>query len=99
MELKIKLGGVEYTAPPPKVSHFKQYIKLLRMGQDKDALKEAEDIDAELAFIASLFTDDHVTVQRIREEATFADAAQLHRDFLPWLGQYLPDVGKNVKAR
>ncbi len=99
MDLCIKLGDKTYTAPPPKVKHFKEYLKLLRVTDTAKKLGSFEDIDMELAFIVSLFCSPDVTLERLEREGDFEDAARLHREYLAWLTQYIPDTGKNAKTR
>ncbi len=99
MDLKLNLAGTSYTAPAPKAKHFKAYLKLLRDAERAKSSGNDEDIDMEVAFIASLFADPEVTADRLEEEADFGELARLHGEYLGWLSQYIPDKGKNAKAR
>lgn len=98
MDLKLNLAGKSYTAPDPKAKHFKAYLKLLRDAERAKNNGSDEDIDMEVAFIASLFANPEVTTDRL-EEADFGELARLHGEYLGWLSQYIPDKGKNAKAR
>lgn len=99
MELKLSLGGVEYTAPPPRVQHFKQYLRLLRTAKRAEQTGSDEDIDSEFGFIVSLFDNPAVTIDRVEKEASFAEMARLHRDYLVWIAQFFPEDEKKTKNR
>lgn len=96
MELKVTIEGNTYTAPPPKLRHFKGYLKLLKVeASDKSG---ASAIEEEYALIASLFENSNVTPDAI-ENASFEDGFRLHTDFHKFLSQYIPGTAKNGKAR
>lgn len=97
LDLKVTIGGKTYTAPPPKLRHFKGYLKLLREGASDPS---GASIDDQYAFIASLFNNNDVTVDTL-EEASLEDGARLLYDYLKFINQYLPykQNEKNGKAR
>lgn len=99
MDLKIKLGGKEYTAPPPKTRQLKEYFKLLRAIERAKAAGTDEDIDAEFAFLAALFDNPAVTAAAL-DELSFGEASALRMGYASWLAQYMPEGdAKNGKAR
>ena len=97
-ELKVTIAETVYTAPAPRVKEFKEYLKLMRERERAKTAKNNEDISAEFAFIASLFRDPAVTPDAL-DEADLAEGIRLQNDYIGWMNQYIPDTGKNAKAR
>lgn len=95
LDLKVTIGGKSYTAPPPKLRHFKGYLKLMRTGASDSS---GASVDEEYSFIASLFDNSDVTADTL-ENASFEDGARLHHNYHKFLAQYIPGTEKNKDAR
>lgn len=97
-ELKVTIDGVKYTAPPPRMKEFKEYLKMLREIERTKDSEGCEDIDAKCRFIAALFRSPEVTPDTL-DEVDLAEGVRLQQEYLDWFDQFFPRTEKNAKAR
>ena len=96
IELKVTINGKTHIAPPPKLRHFKGFLRFLRTAGASDSSDAS--VDDLYAYIATLFDSPDGTAETIND-ASFEDGAKLRSTYSQWLSQYMPDDAKNGEAR